>query len=691
MNDTIFKTTLIVVLLSIGTFNWAYGAIPYNLDSAKRELNNPDLTTENRLKLLGNLSVQYYYIQKPDSGIYFADILINEGRGHGKSLDEGLGYMFKAFNLELKGNNQSIVDCYKNGITLIEKSGDLKFYVKCAQNLAIYLTSLGLYEESNSYLFQALKRADILENDTLRSAVNNSVGINFLYTASFDLSLDYFLDAQKQAKRVNYQQVVRTSMSNIAIIHCRLKEFEQAYRVYREYLLLPDVKSDTAMLSNAYGQLGTIFDDLGKPDSAFWAYDKSIELAEKIGYTISIYRQLINKGDLLISLKRMEEAEAVIRLAQPYELEFEDPDVNGHFCLLKGTWNFEMANFISSNRIQYLDSANFFFQRALDYAKPRGILDVCVTAHEMRSKIFTELGLFQLALEEYKLFTAYSDSVLNDEKVQEITRIRMNYDFEKKENELQEIAAAERERKKWITIISAVLLAGAVAFWIVYKRRRDLEEKVNEQRNKAELMSSEMKALRAQMNPHFISNALNSISDYVRKNEVTLADGYLVKFSHLMRLVLENSEKSLVSIEKDMGALGYYIELEKLRLNGGFDFQILIDENVDQENTLIPPLILQPFVENSIWHGLSGLDRKGMLIIHISQSNVLKIEVKDNGRGFTKEELENQKHRNSFGMKITKDRIQHLYLDQTQTASVSMEELNPGVRVLLVLPLELAF
>lgn len=691
MFDNILKYAIVVFVLSLGVTWRSAAAVPYNIDSAKRELNNPELTKENRFKILGNLSVQYYYNMKSDSGIYFAELLIKEGKADGSALDEGLGYMFKAFNLELNGNEVDILGSYTNGLMLFELADDHKNYVKCAQNLAIYLTGLGRYEESNNYLFKSLKRAEFLQNDTLSSAVNNSIGVNFLYTSAYDLSLRYFLDAKKQASSVNYQNVVRTSLSNIAIIHSRLQEYEQAYRVYLEYMKLPGVRNDTVMMANAYGQLGTIYDDLGKPDSAFWAFDKSMELAKKIHYTISIYRQLINKGDLLTSLNRLEEALTVIRLAEPYMSQFDDPDANGHFCLLKGTWNYEMAKISDTNRLLYLDSANLQFQRALKYAKPVGIMGICVTAHEMRSKIFTELGLYQLALEEYKLYTAYSDSVLNDEKIQEITRIRMNYDFEKKENELNELAATEKERKKWITIISAVLLTAAVAAWVIYKRRRDLEEKIKEARSKSDLMSSEMKALRAQMNPHFISNALNSISDYVRKNEVTLADSYLVKFSHLMRLVLENSEKSLVSIEKDMEALGYYIELEKLRLNGAFDFEILIDENVDQENTLIPPLILQPFVENSIWHGLSGLERKGNLIIHISQTNVLKIEVIDNGRGFPKEASENRKVRDSFGMKITVDRIQHLYLDQTEMASVSVEELYPGVKVVLDLPLEFAF
>ena len=108
-----------------------------------------------------------------------------------------------------------------------------------------------------------------------------------------------------------------------------------------------------------------------------------------------------------------------------------------------------------------------------------------------------------------------------------------------------------------------------------------------------------MKALRAQMNPHFIFNSLNSIGDYILSNDTKSANVYLTKFASVMRLILENSEQSDIALEDDLKALKLYMDVERLRLKNKFSYEINVDDNIDKDNMLVPPLILQPFVENS--------------------------------------------------------------------------------------------
>ncbi|MBK7967118.1 MAG: histidine kinase [Bacteroidetes bacterium] len=178
---------------------------------------------------------------------------------------------------------------------------------------------------------------------------------------------------------------------------------------------------------------------------------------------------------------------------------------------------------------------------------------------------------------------------------------------------------------------------------------------------------SEMKieALRAQMNPHFIFNALNSVNRYIIRSDVETASEYLVKFSKLMRLVLENSKSSLVSLHNEIEALRLYIELEQLRFDNKFSFTININESIDKDTTSIPPLILQPYVENAIWHGLMNKSSSGKVDITINKigHNQLKCIIQDDGIGrkkanqFKSETLGSQR---SFGTEITKERIKLL-------------------------------
>lgn len=145
----------------------------------------------------------------------------------------------------------------------------------------------------------------------------------------------------------------------------------------------------------------------------------------------------------------------------------------------------------------------------------------------------------------------------------------------------------------------------------------------------------EMAALRAQMNPHFVFNSLNSINRFIQLSDPDTASDYLTKFARLIRLVLDNSKEEKVSLEQEIQAIRLYVELEVLRFSGKFKYKLKIDENLDLHGTQLPPMLIQPFVENAIWHGLMHKDDdEGMLYLSISRKGkFLEIVVQDNGIG----------------------------------------------------------
>ncbi|MBK8498696.1 MAG: histidine kinase [Flavobacteriales bacterium] len=137
--------------------------------------------------------------------------------------------------------------------------------------------------------------------------------------------------------------------------------------------------------------------------------------------------------------------------------------------------------------------------------------------------------------------------------------------------------------------------------------------------SKRDAARMQAQVLRTQMNPHFIFNALNSINNYVHENERDLASGFLTKFARLMRLVLENSRYNEVPLNQDLEALRLYMDLERARTNNKFDYAIEVDPAIDQESAMVLPLVLQPFVENAIWHGLSRKEGKGHLVLCVKR------------------------------------------------------------------------
>ena len=203
----------------------------------------------------------------------------------------------------------------------------------------------------------------------------------------------------------------------------------------------------------------------------------------------------------------------------------------------------------------------------------------------------------------------------------------------------------------------------------------------------------ELDLLRNQMNPHFIFNSLNSIKSFIIKNKPRIAGDYITKFAALMRLILANSKELEITLSKELEAVCLYIELEQIRMGDQFDFKLIIDESIDPDVTFIQPLILQPFIENAIWHGLRYLDKKGSLSINIEQDNEgVRIVIEDNGIGRSasaKKKKLNFIKSKSYGIDITKERLSKKYKGEYSLfiTDLLIHEEEPGTRVELILPL----
>lgn len=207
-----------------------------------------------------------------------------------------------------------------------------------------------------------------------------------------------------------------------------------------------------------------------------------------------------------------------------------------------------------------------------------------------------------------------------------------------------------------------------------------------------EMEELKMRALQSQMNPHFLFNSLNSINNFILKSEINKASDYITKFSKLIRVILNSSLSPTTALADELEILGLYVKLEQMRIAGGFEYIVNVDENVQLENIKVPPLFLQPFVENSIWHGIiKKVGNKFIeLSIKIDQNKVICI-ITDNGIGINKaKELEQiSQKRKFFGAKATENRIQFLHKNKgvnIETKDISSGE-NTGTQVLISFPL----
>jgi LytS/YehU family sensor histidine kinase len=236
----------------------------------------------------------------------------------------------------------------------------------------------------------------------------------------------------------------------------------------------------------------------------------------------------------------------------------------------------------------------------------------------------------------------------------------------------------------WFRIGVILMITGifyAIIRWRVRQKFNRQLERSEKDKQLAELRQKtgelEMQALRAQMNPHFVFNSLNAINSFILQNNKTQASEYLTKFSRLVRMILQNSQSTLITLESELESLKLYLELEALRFDNRFEYKVTVPKDLDIEILKVPPLIIQPYAENAIWHGLMHKEEKGYLGIDIQQEgNHLLFTIKDDGVGrrqsAARASKSAMKHK-SMGLKITADRIANL---QRKAAAVSPVVIN---------------
>lgn len=256
----------------------------------------------------------------------------------------------------------------------------------------------------------------------------------------------------------------------------------------------------------------------------------------------------------------------------------------------------------------------------------------------------------------------------------------------------------------WFRIGALLLIAGSFYAFIQWRIRQKFNlQIVQSEKDKqlAELKQKagelEMQALRAQMNPHFVFNSLNAINRFILENNKTQASAYLTKFSRLVRMILQNSQSTLITLESELDSLKLYLELEALRFEGRFEYRVTVPKDLDIEMLKVPPLIIQPYAENAIWHGLMHKEEKGNLEIDITQQqDHLVFRIKDDGIGRKQSAAMTSKSatkHKSMGLKITADRIAMLQRSASKDSPVVINDLEnadgtaAGTEVIIKIPI----
>jgi len=435
--------------------------------------------------------------------------------------------------------------------------------------------------------------------------------------------------------------------------------------------------ADRYMIIQGLYEIGHVFHKTNQPDSANLYYSLALKKAEEMGAVFALTYIHTAMGMFHLQMDKNSKAIHHFKLAEKNALI---TDSLGHGYLSE----------------EYAQVPVHAWDVAIKFMAPRMlrvfIKNYLLNAYSQLSSIYEKQENLEQSI--YYLKKKYKiEQALNEiSKSKELVGLQIRYETEKKDQQITVLSQQNQlsefrvKQTRYFLFGLAGLLLLIVALGILLIRQNKLKANQN-------TILLEQKLLRSQMNPHFIFNALSNISNLIDKNDNTTASKYLTKFSRLVRHILESTRTDYIELDQEIINLENYLSLQKLRFADKFDYYIEIDENIDPESIEIPPMLIQPFVENAIEHGIKSKETKGNIDIRFKmKGEQLVCEVDDDGIGREKAtEIQAKGHR-SMATSITQERLRNLSRKFRQKIILEIIDLKTdtnvslGTRVMIGLP-----
>lgn len=500
--------------------------------------------------------------------------------------------------------------------------------------------------------------------------VYRRIGLVLETRGKYDQAFDYFMKDKKISETVSDKKGSRKSygiFSNLYLGKLYLEAGDKNNAMH--YFKVSADKAMNNIMPDVYDeQMGEIHFLLNDLDSARYYYLLRKSCIKRFVKDPAMLSWVMTMCDIPLAKIYLSEQrfDTAIILLKPAVRVFKDL----LFCA--DVYKYLGQACLGANR---LNEALAYSQQLMDMANYSRARPMLRDAAEIRWKTFESLKQADSALFYLKMFKNSADTLSADKQLRNMEAVEWKAAGDRQEAEISLLGKEKlihiKQRQILIILLASFSMLAFFVFTYVHLKRK--REKAEFEKRATELR---MQALRAQMNPHFIFNALNSINNFIVTNDSKEASRYLTKFSRLIRLMLHHSQSSLITLQDELDALKIYIEIEQLRFTDSFDYSIYVPFEIEPATYRVPPLIIQPFVENAIWHGLLRKNSKGTLKIDffVEEKNVF-CRITDNGVGRKNapEEQVNGITHKSLGMKITTERI---YKPEKNRADVPVKILD---------------
>jgi tetratricopeptide (TPR) repeat protein len=550
----------------------------------------------------------------------------------------------------------------------------------------------------------------------------------FMITGDFQSASQEAGIAQKKSKSDDEYFILAQTMNFFGRYNLRTGFYMQAINNFENSIELAEKKKLKGIIPRNYLGLREVYIHLGNGSEITGNMDKMIEYSYKEKDTLNIERGTFLQGTYYIEKDRhFSKADSLLRICLELSLITRDT-VNTSFALANLGYNYYLE--------KKYESAIKSYNRSLEFSTPSKLHGLCANSLGNLGTIYRDLGETGKALsyyaesiknakiinDNYNLYWVYldmsdlhlrqkdtSDAYLSyvqykkyydkyyeqeNTQGQSDARIRYEADSHNKEVELLSLRLYN-QRLLIYGSLGLLVLSGAVLILLLSRAKINAKRRISEMKSKISEITQAN--LRQQMNPHFIFNTLNSIQYYMYQHDKLATNNYLTKFSSLMRKVLVNSQHTSVPLQDELDALNLYLQLEMIRFKDKFEYEINVDEEIDPLLYKIPTMLIQPYVENSICHGLMPGENKGFVKVDLKlDTRFILCTIEDNGIGreaAMERKKKGENNHNSLGNQIVSSRldlINALYGTSLKTIYTDLHDENgnsSGTRVEIQIPL----
>lgn len=599
----------------------------------------------------------------------------------------------------LKNKPQSIDDINTVFKPFRENEKNVQFLIKKSEEVS-YLqgelyghNALGriyrdysLFEKSLSEHRKALELAHKTNNLLLEIKTLNSIGSVYRRQDDIRNALNYHQEALEKGIAVKNPSIeikkgISISQNSIGNIYISLKQYKFALNEFSKSIIIQKELDHKLGLAINYQNIGKANEELGDLDEALLNYTTSLSYNNTIGSKIGKVICNNSIASVLIKQKKYTQALEKIEVALPIAIEEKD-----NYYLAK-TYN---SLGLVQIHLNELENAQKSLNKALKISEEYNVQNTIVNANKNLALLHEKKNNYKKAFQYYKTAKEEDAKTFNERNLSYVTELISDYEKERANQKIKTLEETNNKNRNIFIfgIISAIFLAGVL--FSTYRHRLLQNEK--------KLLSLKQEALQSQMNPHFVFNALNSIKLYIINNEQKNAVHYLNKFAKLIRKILEASKVKEISLQEELETMDLYMTIENIRFNNEINYNFNVEKSLNLDSIKVPPLVLQPFLENAIWHGLSTKPGEKKIDVSISRKTkkFLEILIEDNGIGriaAAKIKANKSINRKSIGIDLTKERLRNFDRNLANSFSLNYSDLIGkdntinGTKVCIKIPL----